>query len=344
MFERFKLKLRKNKTFFYLANLFRYFGNEDFQNLVRGFRGADIVVVDHLGDLHPNALVYKVVLGNTSGFWWEITSALHYLYYASKYNLTPVVQWSDSRFYKEAESVDGTNNIFEYYFLPASEITVSDISKCKNVVYRNENQALGFTENEWVKDGYRMRMKWIERYGGVYRKYCKLNQKTQLIIDKNIMRLLSGKRTLGLHVRGTDFKNGLNDHPVYISTADFIKPARAFMEKYGYEQIFLATDTVEALKVFSKEFGSSLVYYDDVFRSDGDIGVHYMEDCRENHHYLLGLEVLRDAYTLAACDSLIAGMSNVSLAAQYIKYAEGSVYNEVKILDHGINHNSNRVN
>lgn len=77
-----------------------------------------------------------------------------------------------------------------------------------------------------------------------------------------------------------------------------------------------------------------------MLRSDGENGIHYKENKRKNHHYLLGLEVLRDAYTLAACDSLLAGMSNVSLAVQYIKLSEGAEFKEIEILDHGINHNN----
>ncbi|MDE7327733.1 MAG: hypothetical protein K2N63_15890, partial [Lachnospiraceae bacterium] len=125
--------------------------------------------------------------------------------------------------------------------------------------------------------------------------------------------------------------------PVWIHAKTFVEPVRKCISGGGeYEQVFLATDSLEAIELFKKEFGDILVFYQDVQRSDGDVGVHEIENSRKNHHYLLGMEVLRDAYTLAACDSLVAGLSNVSFAAQYIKAANGSEYAEVVILDQGL--------
>ena len=68
-----------------------------------------------------------------------------------------------------------------------------------------------------------------------------------------------------------------------------------------------------------------------------------LESDREHHHYKLGLEVLRDVYTLASCEYFLAGMSNVSLAAQYIRIANGSEHKKVVILDNGINRNNNVI-
>ena len=58
---------------------------------------------------------------------------------------------------------------------------------------------------------------------------------------------------------------------------------------------------------------------------------------RPLHYYKLGLEVLRDVYTLASCDGLICGLSHVSCAARYIKSAKGEMFEDIKILDSGMN-------
>ena len=57
------------------------------------------------------------------------------------------------------------------------------------------------------------------------------------------------------------------------------------MGKCGYEQIFLATDSLEAITLFQKEFGDRLVFYQDVQRSDGNIGVQYSESCFDFRRY-----------------------------------------------------------
>ena len=47
----------------------------------------------------------------------------------------------------------------------------------------------------------------------------------------------------------------------------------------------------------------------------------FIEKNRENHHYLLGLEIIRDVYTLAACRGFVCGMSYVGFMVQIIKRA-----------------------
>ena len=57
---------------------------------------------------------------------------------------------------------------------------------------------------------------------------------------------------------------------------------------------------------------------------------------RENTHYLDGLEALRDVYTLAECNGLIAGLSQISIAARIVRLAENGSFEYMKILDKGI--------
>ena len=41
--------------------------------------------------------------------------------------------------------------------------------------------------------------------------------------------------------------------------------------------------------------------YNDIQRSDGDVGLHCLESDREHHHYKLGLEVLRVNLSPTSC-------------------------------------------
>lgn len=336
-----KEKLRTNETVYFYARLLRRWRDKEFRDWVRSYAGWDTFLIKHPGEISPDKYVYCIrEMGG--GFFAEVTFALGELCYADTFHLTPVISWGSRCVYYESVPINDTENVFDYYFKPVSEISYTDIERYNNVIYSMINHSLIISPDHSRKNLlYGKRLSLVERYGLLYKKYFKLNGQTQNYIDEYLDNKINERKTLGVHVRGTDFKKQFNDHPVCISAADFVKPAREIMKKYGYKQLFLATDSLEALQLFQKEFGSNLVYYEDVLRSDGDVGVHYMEDNRKNHHYLLGLEVLRDAYTLTACDSLLAGMSNVSLAAQYIKYAEGATYDEVKILDYGINHNKN---
>ena len=57
---------------------------------------------------------------------------------------------------------------------------------------------------------------------------------------------------------------------------------------------------------------------------------------RENHHYKLGLEVLRDMYTLSCCNGIIAGLSNVSIFARIVKLSRGCDFEFMNYLNKGI--------
>lgn len=72
--------------------------------------------------------------------------------------MTPVVRWTDSICYLEKDPINGTNNIFEYFYLPVSDISGEEVSKCKmlflvllnnHLVYQVENSRGMDIEKEW---------------------------------------------------------------------------------------------------------------------------------------------------------------------------------------------------
>ncbi len=55
-------------------------------------------------------------------------------------------------------------------------------------------------------------------------------------------------------------------------------------------------------------------------------------------------KTMRDMYALANCGALVAGESQVSLAARITKYSLGSCYYDEDILTHGVVKNGNDSN
>ncbi|MFI3201047.1 MAG: hypothetical protein R3Y54_05910 [Eubacteriales bacterium] len=125
--------------------------------------------------------------------------------------------------------------------------------------------------------------------------------------------LLGNKRTLGIHVRGGDLRKAVFNHPIAVPLDEHLEHAEKILKEYEFEQIFLATDEKEAVDAFVEKFGDKVVYYKDTFRGENGQWVCWMNAERENHNYKLGLEILRDAETLAHCNGLIAGHSNIIL-------------------------------
>jgi hypothetical protein len=234
--------------------------------------------------------------------------------------------------YKEDTPIFGTDNVFEYYFEQPSELSVSEVKKEQYVFVQNDySGTFSLNKYDLTEEG-------IEHLAMLYKKYIHLNSRTRRYIESSFEIFSNKEDILGVHVRGTDFKNGFCNHPVAALAEEYIEQVIALKENYKFKYIFLATDDKEILEQFQKKFTSNLLFYEDTARGSGKVGVHSRKTEREHSSYMLGLEVLRDAYTLASCDGLLAGLSQVSYAARYINKAEFEPYKKVVILDHGINH------
>ena len=180
----------------------------------------------------------------------------------------------------------------------------------------------------------------IERLAELYKKYIHLNDKTKKYIEDQIHEILDGGSILAVHIRGTDFSLGTKNHPIVIKPEEYLETVKQVYSDGNYEKIFLATDDKNALELFKGEFKNRLLYYKDAFRAESYVGAHATLNDRPLHHYKLGLEVLRDIYTLANCDSFVCGLSQVSFAVRYVNLAMDRKFNSVVVLDHGVNKES----
>lgn len=272
-----------------------------------------------------------------AGFFASYNKVLSYLYFADRYHLTPVVEYDKAFPYAETGPVNGSTNPFEYYFRQPGGIPLAQMQKSAVVLEcRRENNWLVNELNEKAENYVRSQRQ-IQEMGRIVRKYIRLQPQVEALIRMQTEALLKGKKTLGVHVRGTDYKWNYNGHPVCVTAEEYLEQAKALADQSGYEQIFLATDDLTAVSAFRDAFGERLVYYEDVTRSDGKVTVMRSQSSRENHHYLLGLEVLRDMLTLAACDGLVAGLSHVSYAVRFQKVSYEQSFEDLVILNKGIN-------
>lgn len=284
-----------------------------------------------------NAVYFIDMDASHSGFFADHNRLLALLYFADLYGMKPVVKYHSEYCYAEDHPVNGTNNPFEYYFKQPSDVTLESIKEYQMVVRcRKENSYL---INQLCEDanGYRRSDKYLDEMARITAKYIHLNDIVSANIFSDIKQLLADEKVLGVHVRGTDFKQNYNGHPVSVGISEYLAEASKVFQEENYGRIFLATDDSEAVEMFKAKFEEKVVFYQNVTRSGGNETVMHSAITRENHHYLLGLEVLRDMYTLAACDGLVAGLSQVSYAARIQKKSTGCEYRNLVILDKGIN-------
>lgn len=271
----------------------------------------------------------------TAGFFALFHRMLCGLHFADRVGLIPVVDAWTGCPYEEDIPINGTRNVFEYYFEPLSAISMESALNSQAVV-KILNPNMDLVLHEYGCEWFDMSDKYIEEMGRLFKKYIRLNPKTKTLMQKDIEKVLRGKRTLGVHFRGTDYTVGAIGHPVALQVEDYFEEIDNAIEKYGFEQIFIATDDLSALGKFKAKY-KKLVYYRDVLRAKGNVSVAFLQrDGVKTPHFRSGYEVLRDAYTLGQCDGLISGKSQVSTNARINKASQEKHYEYSKTLSRGI--------
>ncbi len=350
MLKKLKELIKKHDKLYVIARCIKNINDPEFYKLLKGYyepaeksNQYALLTIEHLGDKYPDKFIYFIDCADgprqkrgTSGMFATIRRLLEWLNFADILGMIPVILIGKSGTYYDKDMDHITQNIFEYYFLPVSEISIDEVNDCYNVISHRSSNSNFYLKHGYDSGSYEITDDEIRRLGYIYKKYIHLNETAGQFINSEILNLLNNKKTLGIHIRGTDYKLGLKNHPNIISIDEYIDITRKICEENNYEQIFLATDDLEVLKEFQNNFYNKLVYYNDAFRTSGIIGPHSTYNDRSLHHYKLGLEVIRDVYTLASCDSLICGLSQVSFAARYVKISMDQEYNILKIIDHGI--------
>lgn len=298
---------------------------------------SDCLTIEHHGVLYPDQLVYMIkVEAEYSGWFSIMNKIISALIVAKNYGMIPVIDMGENQLYCEPSMMAEGIPLFEYFFRQPSEIQLKEVKDCCNVTYATYKQSLFFYHMFGNYDTYQQDSIGVQQMASAITKFIRLNEETKIYIDKNIQEVLSEKRILGVHARGTDFKAGFNNHAIYVTTEEYIEHARSAMDKYGYDKIFLATDEEQIVNKFRLAFGNRVVFHD-VYRAkeDTDIGIHCSKCDRERHHYKLGLEALLDMYSLAACDALIASPSGVSFHAMLNKRSKDEKYEYMDIIDKG---------
>jgi hypothetical protein len=336
--------VKSRPKLYYIYKCMRGFRDSSFVWDVVRLNECDLILnFKTLGNLYPEKNIYYINCdSDVRGFFSLFCLVLDALAIADRYGLTPVVEFGENTLYYQGCEINGSMNPYEYYFKPVSEIQVADVGKCYRVLFyrdgqRNRDFNIPFSVasqkivNEGDKDDY------IRNRAYIYKKYIKLNSNVESYLNQTIESLLEGEKILGVHVRGTDFYNGYLNHAKAVTLEQYIEETSYAMEAGSFDRIFVATDEEKAICEFRKHFGNRVICYEDVLRSTDGKALHFSTVERKHHKYLLGLEVLRDMMTLAACDGLVAGYSNVSLVARIVKCSTDKRFSYLHIIDNGFN-------
>lgn len=313
-------------------------GDDDFRKMVLNKSPYSITLVKGnvpKGHDIDDKVIYQINVGTAKqGFFAEYRRTLNHLYYADCWGFIPYIRYSEEYVYAEKDSINGSTNPFEYYFIQPC-ICEEEISSHQYMVKSRECD-IEFVDRLKPTNGYGFSDEYLDAMARISKKYIRFNDVVASYLVKETGSLLNRKKTLGVHVRLTDFKQNYFGHPVCVTADQHLKIAKDLLDGKHFEQVFLATDDEDTIDLFRNELGEKVVFYEDVMRTTGDVSVAFSKNEREHHHYLLGLEVLRDMYTLALCNGLIAGKSQVSICAM-IENRNHTPYEYVNIIDLGYN-------
>lgn len=341
--------VKSHPNLHYMIHVVRRFGNKRFYRLLfdEGYPG--ILTIDSYGNENKEKEIFLLdIKGNRIGLPCFIRYTVLALYEIEKLNFKPVIKFTDTAgWLQETGEVNGTNNIFEYYYSQPDSVSFEQVYKSYHVFSCNitsllnrANKDLGFYEENGLLASYQVSEEYLEIMGSIYKKYLYLNEQAETCMKEGIKQLFGNHdcdKVIGVHVRGTDFAAGFVNHPKIITMKQFENAIQEGLKKGFFTKIFLATDDTSKLDYLRKKFPERILYYDNVLRSAGKKNILSMDGNKEYSKYRKGLEVLRDVYTLASCGGLVAGLSHVSILARIVKYSFDKKYSYQNILSNGIN-------
>lgn len=342
-----KVKLLRHKVLYLFFYVLKNHNNSKFNDKI--FYPEKFLQITSYGNKNSDKNIYMIDASSEyMGFGAYFRWCLEALYEADRLGFVPVVKFGELCPYNENEGFELGTNSFEYYFKPVSKISVQETYESKNVFLFNQTdlirveKELGiYNKDSNVICGYSFDENYIKKMGEVVKKYIEINQNTKVYIDKSIDKLFEStnknvNKILAVHIRGTDFILNWDRHPNMVRPTDYFPIIDEAIKEHKFNYLFLATDDSNLLTLFKNRYSDKLLYFKDVNRSNGQVNVAYVKNDRKNNNYLNGLEVVRDIYTMAYCDGLIAGLSQVSICVRIINRSLDKNFECEQIINKGI--------
>ena len=274
------------------------------------------------GEKNPDKVFYVIRRSPGAGLFSNVSVVVNHLKYINNLNFIPVVDMKNfPTWYNENYKINNTFNAWNYYFVPLSKYSLDEVYSSKRVL---------ISENEF-SDNFNYNISTSEELIDIFNKNIFIINKFKKCVDLFIKKNFFNKKVLGVHFRGTSYKQGWGQ-PLAASIDQIINKIDYCLDKKNFNKIFLVTEEEKYLRILKKRYKDILCYYQSSFRS-------YKDDAfkiypRKLHRYKLGRSILVEAYTLAKCDGYIDVDTNVRQIVNVLKHKD----NYINILiDNGMN-------
>ena len=257
------------KRIHYVLKAAKHFGDEPYMDffLEREVNPLLLEFKQNGSDVPDKKVMLIRENGNGWGFFAEVRAMLAKMVFAERFGLTPYIEWGSAFLYTEKQLLNGTHNAFEYYFKQPNGMTKQDVLESSYVTESKSAQGV-VIEREFKRDTYEMTAEYQSKLAEMYRKYIRLNEKTEKMIQNDLKDIFDNSKVLGVHFRGTDYKAGYQNHPVAVQIEQTIAQVKSCLGKNAFQKIFLATDEKSAVERFEKEFPGKVFYFQPVRSSE----------------------------------------------------------------------------
>jgi tetratricopeptide (TPR) repeat protein len=247
------------------------------------------------------APILKYVIGPwPGGLGVCLHNVLNHLVFCEKQKRTPAIFWGSDSLYYDSRGFNGYKNVWNYYFMPVSTQRYKKGDKI-HIFYPDKSEHEKFSYYDTTQE---------KRYSAyrLINKYIRPNAIVQSKITNFFKKNIYGKRTIGIHIRGTD----------KIKEEKPVEPLRLVAEALKYAdantQFFVASDEKKLFdEIVTLLHGRTVIAYD-CYRSENENQpLHVRLPSRAQ----LGEDVVIEMILLSKCDMLIHTLSNVSAIPLY---------------------------
>ena len=247
----------------------------------------------------PSSKTYYIIWREGGGFFSILSSVLCHLQIAESLGFIPVVDFKNfTSTYSENQQINGSHNMWEYYFEPIHDASLDEVYESGNFVITDGRHPAGAV----------MSVSQDESLLDTFHKYVVLNPTTLATLNSAKKHVEIDEFTLGIHFRGQEMRRA-RGHPFPPTLQQVFSNTDLLLTRGAFKRIFLVTEGAEYEKAFIKRYGSlvqTLPHYRRFKKNS------YSINPRVNHRFLLGQEILIDTLLLSECGALISGSSNVS--------------------------------
>lgn len=247
----------------------------------------------------------KYVIGNHSeaGMFSIVFGVLNHIRWCDANHKIPVVYWGKTCSFYEANGYNGLKNAWEYYFEPVSKLQVSSNDEIHSTYFAPDGTGIDPRPNPpYTCMGMYKFKKWVN---ALIKKHIKIKPHIMNQANEFYKKHMEGKKTIGIHLRGTD-----KNREVPMTPTDLIINEANKYEGYQY---FIATDDNKLLEEAKKKLKGDIIYFDSI-RSDNNKPIHLS---RTSSKAIVGEQVIIEMLLLTSCQKFIHTCSNVSMAVHY---------------------------